>query len=327
MARSTTYEKYENLVGTIVNKWKILEILKNNKHHVHVLAQCYCGNVKEVRLTYIVNNRIRDCGCGHKNRVQQAAIKQYEHLIGTTISGWTVLNLVPPDKERHFTYAVCECRCGTIKDVRLTYLVNGRSKDCGCGRKSTLHETRTKNLIGQKFGKLTVVEMLQERNQDGRIKYRCLCDCGNIIDVLGYSLTTHHTMSCGCLVSYWNMFIDQLLDDKGILHHSEYRVSIDGKNYRYDFYLPQYNLFIEYDGIQHYEPVRFRGNPTDEINQEFQRVQESDRVKNQYSHENHINLLRIPYWETKNIETIIDNYLQRLNEEGFADQTVKYVTV
>ena len=88
--------------------------------------------------------------------------------------------------------------------------------------------------------------------------------------------------------------------------------------YRFDFYLPDYNLFIEYDGIQHFEPVRFHGDNTEKNERAFKKIQEYDNIKNNYCKENKINLLRIPYWETKNIEKIINNCLQRLSEKGFA---------
>lgn len=130
-------------------------------------------------------------------------------------------------------------------------------------------------------------------------------------------MTTYHTLSCGCLTSYWNMYIQKFLENNKIEYKSEYIVYIDDNYYRYDFYLPQYNLFIEYDGRQHYEPVRFYGDDED-AEYVFKRTQKHDKIKNRYCEENNINLLRIPYWETENIETIISNHLQRLNEKGFA---------
>lgn len=253
--------------------------------------------------------------------------KKYKHLIGTKINKWTILNIIPPNEKYDHVFAKCQCECGTIKETRLLYITNGHSKDCGCGRKERLKEVRTKNLVGQRFGKLVVSEMLEQRNKNGRIIYRCKCDCGSEVDVLGNSLTTYHTSSCGCLVSYWNMYIQQFLEDIKIEYKSEYTVFIGDNYYRYDFYLPQYNLFIEYDGQQHYEPVRFHGDNIKSNIDDFKKVQEHDKIKNKYCEENNINLLRIPYWETKNIETIINNCLQRLSEKGFAEQTARHTTV
>lgn len=258
------------------------------------------------------------------------SIKEYSYLIGQQINKWTVLDIVrlqTGKENRERTFAICKCECGTVKPVLVKNLIKNLSKDCGCGRKNKLKEVRTKDLIGRRFGKLVVIEMLEKRNAHGRIIYRCKCDCGNEVNVLGNSLTTYHTLSCGCLASYWNMYIQQFLEKNEIEYKSEYTIFIGDNYYRYDFYLPHYNLFIEYDGQQHYEPVRFHGDNIEDNMNEYKKIQEHDKIKNRYCEENNINLLRIPYWETKNIETIINNCLQRLSEKGFAEQTARYATV
>ena len=55
-----------------------------------------------------------------------------------------------------------------------------------------------KSLIGQRFGRLTVIEKTNER-KNKYIVYFCKCDCGNITKNDTYSLTSGHTKSCGCL--------------------------------------------------------------------------------------------------------------------------------
>lgn len=44
-----------------------------------------------------------------------------------------------------------------------------------------------KNLIGKKFGKLTVLERA-ENATDGHAQWKCQCDCGNIVIVNSSSL-------------------------------------------------------------------------------------------------------------------------------------------
>lgn len=55
-------------------------------------------------------------------------------------------------------------------------------------------------MIGKKFGKLTVIELAPKNpNLKSRCKrYFCKCDCGKIVEVNGNSLRTGHTTSCGC---------------------------------------------------------------------------------------------------------------------------------
>lgn len=310
----TTHYKYAHLINTDINKWHVLDIVEHqikDRFYLFAKCRCHCGTVRDIRLSTLLSNKYHDCGCGHRERLAQKTKQQYEHLIGTQINSWLCLDIIPPTEDQRNTYVLCQCKCGTIKEVRLSYLLNNRSKDCGCGRRKSLSATRTKNLVGQRFGKLTVLARL-EKDCHNHTKYKCVCDCGNFVEVLGNSLTTAHTSSCGCLVSYWNTFIQQFLEKNKIEHKAEYTVYIGNSYYRYDFYLPQYNLFIEYDGEQHFKPVRFFGNE-DDAKLVYKRTHESDLIKNRYCKQNGINLLRIPYWETKNIETIISNHLQRLS--------------
>lgn len=61
------------------------------------------------------------------------------------------------------------------------------------------------NLIGRKFGKITVLEKLEERyiSPGGKkhIKWRCVCECGREKITTTNNLCMGHSSSCGC-VSY-----------------------------------------------------------------------------------------------------------------------------
>lgn len=58
--------------------------------------------------------------------------------------------------------------------------------------------SKKSNLTGKRFTKLVVIEG-SYTNRHGQYCWRCQCDCGNNVIVCGYSLTTGHTKSCGCL--------------------------------------------------------------------------------------------------------------------------------
>jgi len=75
----------------------------------------------------------------------------------------------------------------------------------------------------------------------------------------------------------------------------------DKKRLKFDFYLTEYDCLIEYDGAQHYKPVDFFGG-----NKAFKRRQHLDKLKTQYCIANNIQLIRIPYWDSKNIKSILD---------------------
>lgn len=70
----------------------------------------------------------------------------------------------------------------------------------------------------------------------------------------------------------------------------------------FDFYLPDYNMCIEYDGEQHFMPVEYFGG----INKFLKQV-ETDNIKTEYCNKNCIQLLRIKY--DQNIEMILESGL------------------
>lgn len=54
------------------------------------------------------------------------------------------------------------------------------------------------NLIGQKFGRLTILEEANKRNEFGNVMWVCLCECGNTKTISSNSLRSNLTTSCGC---------------------------------------------------------------------------------------------------------------------------------
>lgn len=58
--------------------------------------------------------------------------------------------------------------------------------------------TRKIDLVGQRFGRLLVVEEAG-KDKHGNLKWKCKCDCGDVAIVLGYNLRSGRTKSCGCL--------------------------------------------------------------------------------------------------------------------------------
>lgn len=84
----------------------------------------------------------------------------------------------------------CRCVCDNIIEVNINKLHTGHVKSCGCRR------FRWKDLIGQRFGRLEVLEFAYTK--DKKNYWKCRCDCGNICYVNTASLTNGTTVSCGC---------------------------------------------------------------------------------------------------------------------------------
>lgn len=127
------------------------------------------------------------------------------------------------------------------------------------------------------------------------------CSCGNIFTTSFSSYTKHGVdtcYSCSCKESVGEERIRKFLELNCIDFVQEKRF-VDCKDSRplpFDFYLPTYNLVIEFDGIHHFEETG-RGN--------HEITAKHDAIKNNYCELNGIELLRIPYWEGNKIEEIL----------------------
>lgn len=99
--------------------------------------------------------------------------------------------------------ALIKCDCGAEKIVRKYDVFNGKIKSCN----SKKCVARTIDLIGSKFGLLTIVSEVDgndKKNITGRCsQWECLCDCGSKLVVPSNQLKSGRTKSCGCAKPYW----------------------------------------------------------------------------------------------------------------------------
>jgi hypothetical protein len=80
------------------------------------------------------------------------------------------------------------------------------------------------------------------------------------------------------------------LNINNITYVYQYKVKIEDSYHYYDFYLPKYNTIIEYNGLQHYKPIKFFGGQKG-----FDYLQSRDKIKEQYCLDNDIKLIIISY--------------------------------
>jgi very-short-patch-repair endonuclease len=120
----------------------------------------------------------------------------------------------------------------------------------------------------------------------------------------------HHLNGSGCPIcktSKGEKLIKKLLDGINIKYDYQKRFK-NCKNTKpipFDFYLPDYNICIEYDGIQHFKPISIFGGKKSLENQKIK-----DKIKNVYCEKNNIKLIRIKY--TDDINYILNNLFENI---------------
>lgn len=228
-------------------------------------------------------------------------MSKLKYNIGDEI-GPSKLILLNRYKKKNKWYGTFKCPvCNQNFDTRLDRAVSQVIPDCGCRFIERCTQNGMKyydDLSNQRFGKLIAMYPVRTSHHKWLL-WHCKCDCGNECEVASAKLKDAHTTSCGkCHVSRGESAVKNCLDDLNIKYEQQYRFQ-DCKNpktnypLRFDFYLPDYNCCIEYDGAQHF--VGWYNS--DNIYNSLKENQYRDNIKNKYCQENNIKLIRIPYWD------------------------------
>lgn len=94
----------------------------------------------------------------------------------------------------------CLCDCGNETTATTNDLKSGHKKSCGCLK----NRSNAKDLIGQRFGRLTVIK--RAGTEGSRAVWRCKCDCGKYKSVKSIDLLSGNTKSCGCWKKHRALF-------------------------------------------------------------------------------------------------------------------------
>ena len=183
-----------DLIGKKYGKLTIIEAerKKNNKdkhNYIYAKVKCDCGNIFETRLSALKNGTTSSCGCNRiKININELIGKQYG-----------LLTILEAYRKNSFIFVKAKCECGNIKEYRYDDLVRERVRSCGCLKYKVNHsfpKIDITKLVGEKYGKLTIIEAFRNENSELMVKARC--DCGNIKVCRYRSLTSGHTTTCGC---------------------------------------------------------------------------------------------------------------------------------
>lgn len=259
------------------------------------------------------------------NKIKTVKGSYIENITGQTFGRLTVLELTDKQNNDNRWLWKCQCSCKkhSIVYTSMHKLKSGNIKSCGCLQREWAVKKNKMGIIdltGQRYGMLTVIRDLGTINKTHY--WECQCDCGNITKVSVNDLrrdlygdkTRHGTYSCGCLSkSVGEKKVKTQLELLQIKFERE-KTSEACKNpetdrrLRYDFYLPDYNTCIEYDGFTHF--IANGGWNTEE---NLAGIQYRDNIKNKFCKDNNIRLVRIPYTDFNKID--INYILNRIGDK------------
>lgn len=278
--------KLKDLTGQTFGKLKVIKRYPQNTkdNHAQWECQCECGKIVVYSGKTLTKGQAISCGCARKKdltnkRFGRLLVKKYAY------------------SKNGNRYWECKCDCGNTTFVSTSSLNTGNTQSCGClhhdkilklnNSKSTIPD-----MTGKFFGFLEVLDFDQykTRGKNQEAWYWCKCHkCGSIKSINGHDIRNNKIHSCGCITSYGEELLKQILNEENIQYITQYSfndlISDKQVKLRFDFAIFNKNqlyCLIEYQGDQHTN----KNNPF-----YSERLKLHDNMKKEYCKKNNIKLL------------------------------------
>lgn len=309
MSKKKTHEEFCNEVYDLVgNEYSVIGEYINASTKI-TMKHNTCRHVWDIlpaKFTGKVSRRCEVCG-GSMKKTNEEFVKEVYDLVGDEYEFLeTYINSLTPIECIHKV-------CGRIYKVTPSDFLHGkRCAKCAGNLLKTTDDYR--NEIYELYGD----------------EYTIL---GEYINAKSKILTRHN--SCGheyyieptnllrgiecpkCNESKGEKRIQKYLDINSINYIPQMKydglIGVGNGLLSYDFYLPSYNILIEYQGQFHDGTAKMQSK------EQYKKQKEHDRRKKQYSIDNNIKLLEIWYLDFENIEEILNKELD-LSSNSFSMQ-------
>lgn len=191
--RGTRMNPKFDLTGHTFGHLTVIEYAYSKNNSRYWKCHCDCGTDCVVKGDSLKRGNTKSCG---HLKCTPPENKYGAWIIGQKFNRLTVLAFAGSNTYESRTWR-CKCDCGNECVVTTSDLKNGIVKSCGCLRRDVASKKNFVNLNGQKFGRLSVIEL--KGSLDNRRIWICRCDCGRMTEVPTNSLLSGNSKSCGCL--------------------------------------------------------------------------------------------------------------------------------
>ena len=178
--------KLKDLAGMRFGNLTVLSLCsrRTKRGQARWLVRCDCGVEKEVTGVDLSTGNTKSCGCKKGFRIKDLKNKRFGYLVAKEI--------INGRRKHGEVIWLCKCDCGKQVEIGSGPLCTGNTKSCGCVR------WLLKDLVGKRFGKLTVKQLVEGETRNGSVVWLCECDCGKQRMVASTYLIRGHTRCCGC---------------------------------------------------------------------------------------------------------------------------------
>lgn len=306
-----------------------------NSRSTKIKVKCdYCGKERLIApQDYYKNTKNGDVkyscgssGCSSK-KIREYDIERKEQQIQKFYefcdkNGYTPISTIDDYDTAHNKLCFI-CQKHGIKKISLNSIQNGSicndcSKEKGRIKRRLSHDEVKKRIESVNNNKLLNVDEYVN-NLTVNLKILCgTCKTRIYKTSLDRYIRENNIRCKYCARSQSNneRIVQYFLDKNNIeyIYNKRFKECKDKRTLPFDFYLPDYNICIEFDGIQHFKPEFGEKS--------FVSTVLHDGMKNNYCKWNNIKLIRIPYWEKDNVEIILT---KELNLKPIKNTKIKYI--
>lgn len=306
--RKKTPEEFKKEVYDIVgDEYTILTDYELSSKHIQ-MQHMVCGHTYSVRPNlFLKGRRCPKCkGNNAKRKTTEMFKSEVRRLVGDeyTVMGQYV-NRATKVEMRHN-------KCGRVYEVEPgNFLYRSRCIECYYAQLRLTTEEFEDRLL-EALGK----EYLLESEYKGMyeiVKIRHLA-CGNSYKSKPNDIIFKHSGCKTCSQSTGEGYVSSYLSEKGIkFEHQKTFPDLKNVSYlSYDFYLPDYDVVIEYQGEQHFKPKTFGGITKHEAEKRLAQQKHHDMIKEKYALDNNYTLLQPNYKLNtySKLKEYLDNNLQ-----------------
>lgn len=298
-AKKDNAEFKQEVFDLVGNEYVFLDTYVNSYTKIRVKHN-KCGNIYEVKPTDFISHNTRCPHCYGTHKKSNVEFKQEIYdLVGNE---YTFLDEYINAKTK---LKVKHNKCNNVYKIAPHSFLQGRR--CPYCFEDSKRKTNTQfkkevyDLVGSEY---TFLDLYVTNHDKLRVKHN---KCGNVYEVAPNSFLGGRR--CPYCSNYrGEIVIGKILDTLNVDY--EYQKTFDDLKdtqlLSYDFFIPDQGILIEYQGIQHYQPVDIFGGED-----YFKIQQRHDKMKADYAKAHHYSLIAVPY-----IEDNLDNIKKYLIKHG-----------
>ena len=294
LVKKTNEQFKKEIYDLVGDEYTFLDAYVNSKTKIRVKHN-KCNHIyKVIPNSFFTGKRCPYC-YGTPKKTDTEFKKEVYNLVGNE---YTFLGSYTDNKTK---IRVKHNKCGHTYEVRPRDFLSHQSRCPYCsGNMHKINQQFQKEVFDLVGDEYTFLDSYVNTHTKLRVKHNT---CGTIYKVRPYSFLQGH----GCPVcnsSKGETIIAKILDTLNINY--EPQKTFDGlkdvQPLSYDFFIPDQDTLIEYQGIQHYQPIEYFGGES-----QFKLQQKHDKMKSDYAKIHNYNLIAVPY--TKDTLPKIKKYL------------------